>query len=138
MLSERIQRLKDDHVPKFFKSSDYVSHLYLSINRTRHFTESWKSTEGEPLTLRRAKAFANALDKMPIFIRPDELIVGFYAEDKHALPVCIESVNPKVIEGFIENKKVKEEEVEEWKEYIEYWRHRNVATTVEAYAQKKK
>jgi len=68
---------------------------------------------------------------MQIFIRPDELIVGFYAEDKNALPVCIESVNPKVIEGFIENKKVKEEEIDEWKEYIEYWRHRNVATTVE-------
>jgi len=132
MLSERVQRLKDNHVPKFFKSGDYVSPLYLSINRTRHFTESWKNTEGEPTSLRRAKAFANALDKMPIFIRPDELIVGFYAEDQHALPVCIESVNPKVIEGFIENKKVKEDEVDEWKEHIEYWRHKNVATTVEA------
>jgi len=131
MLTERIQRLKENHVPKFFKSGDYVSPLYLSINRTRYFTESWEKTEGEPQSTRRAKAFANALDNMPIFIRDDELIVGFYAEDKHALPVCIESVNPKVIEGFIENKKVKEDEVEEWKQYIEYWRHRNVATTVE-------
>lgn len=130
MLSERIKRLKENHVPKFFKSEEYVSPLYLSINRTRHFTESWKETEGEPQSIRRAKAFANALDKMPIFIRPDELIVGFYAEDPHALPVCIESVIPEVIEGFINNNRVKEEEIEEWKEYVEYWRHRNVATTV--------
>jgi len=131
MLSERIQRLKDNHVPKFFKSADYISPIYLSINRTRYFTESWKKTEGEPQSIRRAKAFANSLDKMPIFIRSDELIVGFYAEDKNALPVCIESVNPKVIEGFIENKKVKEEEVEEYKEYVEYWRQWNVASVVE-------
>jgi len=132
MLTERIQRLKDTHVPKFFESTGFVSPLYLSILRTRYYTESWKETEGRPLSIRKAKAIANYLDNMQIFIRSDELIVGFYAEDPSALPICIESVNPKLIEAFIKNKLVKSDEEEEWKRYIEYWRKKTVTEIVES------
>lgn len=39
-------------------------------------TESYKQTEGEPMVLRRAKAFSHILERIPIVIRNEELIVG--------------------------------------------------------------
>ncbi len=39
-------------------------------------TESYRQTEGEPIVMRRAKAFSHILDNIPIVIRPEELIVG--------------------------------------------------------------
>jgi pyruvate-formate lyase len=39
-------------------------------------TESYKTTDGEPQIMMRAKALANILDNITIFIEDDELIVG--------------------------------------------------------------
>ena len=44
--------------------------------RAKLITESYKETEGQPLTLRRAKAFRHILENIPIVIREEELIVG--------------------------------------------------------------
>lgn len=65
--SPRIQRL--------------IDHLYakmpeIEADRAVLITESYKATEGQPIILRRAKAFAHILEKLPITIRPEELIVG--------------------------------------------------------------
>ena len=59
--SERITRL--------------VSHLYAKLPeiesaRALLLTESYQQTEGEPIVIRRAKAFAHILDHIPIIIRP--------------------------------------------------------------------
>lgn len=45
-------------------------------NRARYFTESFRQTEAEHRALRKAKAFRNLCEKMPISIRDDELLVG--------------------------------------------------------------
>ncbi len=65
--SPRIQRL--------------IDHLYakmpeIEADRAVLITESYKATEGQPIVLRRAKAFAHILEHLPITIRPEELIVG--------------------------------------------------------------
>ena len=65
--SPRIQRL--------------IDHLYakmpeIEADRAVLITESYKQTEGQPIVLRRAKAFAHILEHLPITIRPEELIVG--------------------------------------------------------------
>ena len=44
--------------------------------RAKLITESYKSTEMEPVIMRRAKAFAHILNNIPIVIRDEELIVG--------------------------------------------------------------
>ncbi len=65
--SERIERLKNalfDHMPE------------IEADRAVLLTESYKQTEGEPIIVRRAKAFYHILKNIPITIRPDELIVG--------------------------------------------------------------
>ena len=65
--SERITRL--------------VANLYAKMPeiesaRAMLITESYKQTEGEPIVMRRAKAFAHILENIPIIIRDEELIVG--------------------------------------------------------------
>ncbi len=63
----RIQKLIDDlydHMPE------------IEADRAVILTESYKETEDEPIILRRAKAFQAICKKLPITIRPGELIVG--------------------------------------------------------------
>ncbi|MBI5031597.1 MAG: formate C-acetyltransferase [Chloroflexi bacterium] len=63
----RIQRLRERL---------FVDKYPVCIEKIRLLTESYKQTAGEPQIIRRAKALANVLDKITIFIEPDELIVG--------------------------------------------------------------
>lgn len=58
-----------------------IEHLFekmpeIEAERAVLLTESYKSTENLPIILRRAKAFEHILEKLPITIRPLELIVG--------------------------------------------------------------
>lgn len=48
----------------------------IASDRVWYGLESYRLTEGEHDCIRRAKALANVFDKMPIFIREDELLVG--------------------------------------------------------------
>lgn len=65
--SPRIDRLKD---ALFAKMPE------LEVERAVLLTESYKNTEGMPMITRRAKAFRNILENLPITIGEDELIVG--------------------------------------------------------------
>jgi formate C-acetyltransferase len=51
-------------------------------------TEAYKQTEGEPQIIRRAKALANALDNITIFIEDGELIVGNTASKPMGLEIA--------------------------------------------------
>ncbi|MHA1729358.1 MAG: glycyl radical protein [Promethearchaeota archaeon] len=55
-----------------------------SIERARIETRVMKETEGEPVITRRAKVFAATVRKMPIYIYPNQLIVGCTSER----PLC--------------------------------------------------
>ena len=48
----------------------------IEADRAVLLTESYLETEGEPPVLRRAKAFKNIMEHLPVTIRPEELIVG--------------------------------------------------------------
>ena len=68
-------------LPKSERIPRMVAHLYAKMPeiesaRARLLTESYRQTEGEPIVLRHAKAFAHILENIPIIIRPEELIVG--------------------------------------------------------------
>ena len=65
--SERITRIIDN----MFKKKPEIE-----ADRAVLLTESYKKTEEEHIYIRRAKAFYNICEKMPIYIRPYELIVG--------------------------------------------------------------
>ena len=66
---------KTERIPKL------IAHLFekmpeIEADRAVLLTESYKQTENLPIILRRAKAFQHILEKLPITIRPLELIVG--------------------------------------------------------------
>jgi len=50
--------------------------IRLNIDRAVLFTESFKQTEGDPIVLRWAKALTSILEKHPIYIDGDSIIVG--------------------------------------------------------------
>lgn len=125
-VSERVLRFKEERVPKYFVKAGYVKPVYLSIYRSRAMTKSWMETEGEPTSIRRAKALAEYLSTVPIFIRENEILVGFYAEDPHALPVCIEAIDPNLVRKLISDGTVKPEDADEWDSILAYWEKRGL------------
>ena len=48
----------------------------IEADRAVLLTESYQATEGEPMVVRRAKAFKNIMENLPITIRPEELVIG--------------------------------------------------------------
>ena len=77
-MNKRVKRLRE----AFFEVIPEVC-----PERARYFTESMKASEGEPIILRRAKAFYDVLDKMTVFVAPDELIAGNQASRPKASPI---------------------------------------------------
>ncbi len=65
--SPRIERLKEN----LFKEMPQVE-----CDRAMLLTQSYMQTEDEPMVIRRAKAFKNILEYIPVTIRDEELIVG--------------------------------------------------------------
>lgn len=59
----------------------------LCIERARYYTESWKQTEGEPVSIRRALALRAVLERQTVFIRRNERIVGNQAGIPNAAPI---------------------------------------------------
>lgn len=70
-----------DSIPKSPRIDRLIEHLYAKMPeiesaRAILLTESYQTTENEPVIMRRAKAFAHILANLPIIIRDEELIVG--------------------------------------------------------------
>ena len=59
--------------------------IRLDLQRSRLITDSYKETDGQAMVLRRAKALANILNNMDIFIRDHERIVGYQTADPNGI-----------------------------------------------------
>ncbi len=81
MISERIRRFK-----KLYLDAKPT----ISVERARLFTESHRSTEGEAVIVRRAKAFREVCMKGPVTVFDDELIAGSVGEYLKSGVVCPE------------------------------------------------
>ncbi len=66
---------KSERIPKLVADL-YAKMPEIEAARAELITESYRETEGEPMIMRRAKAFAHILENIPIIIRDGELIVG--------------------------------------------------------------
>ena len=76
-----MEKYYTEEIPKTERIPRLVKHLFAKMPeiesaRARLITESYKSTEGLPIILRRAKAFEHILRYLPIIIREEELVVG--------------------------------------------------------------
>src|SRR5512147_2140437 len=65
-----------DRVLRMFEAIRVSGPPRVALERAVYFTESFKTTEGQPLVLRWAKALKNIAEKMSVAIFDDELIVG--------------------------------------------------------------
>jgi pyruvate formate-lyase/glycerol dehydratase family glycyl radical enzyme len=124
----RIKRARINRMLKGFRDKA----PRLSVERARYFTESFRETEGLPLNLRWAMAMDNVMRKCPIFIGPEELIVGsagppgryglFYPELDGAYFGELSEIRP------IEQKRIfilEEEDIQIIKEeLLPYWKGR--------------
>ncbi|MDR2661573.1 MAG: formate C-acetyltransferase/glycerol dehydratase family glycyl radical enzyme [Treponema sp.] len=70
--------------------------------RAEIITASYQRTEGKPMVLRRAKAFAEILAAMTVYIEPDTLIPGNQAGANFAAPVFPEYSYDWIIEELDE------------------------------------
>ncbi len=66
---------KSDRIPRLVENL-FREMPKIEAARAVLLTESYRETEGEPMVMRKAKAFAHILKNIPIIIREDELIVG--------------------------------------------------------------
>lgn len=66
-MTPRIEKLREEY---------FASSFGTCYERAMAVTRSYKATEGEAVVLRRAKAFYEVLTTVPIYLRPDELLVG--------------------------------------------------------------
>src|SRR3972149_5220601 len=55
--------------------------------RARYLTEAYREAPSDPMIMRRAKALANVLRKMTVFILPSELLAGNQASALRAAPL---------------------------------------------------
>jgi pyruvate formate-lyase/glycerol dehydratase family glycyl radical enzyme len=97
----------------------------LDLERARLLTESYKQTENEPMTLRRAKALAHILDNMTIYIRSEEMVVGSFARDIDSVPFYPEFAWKWIVRdtapGQVYSSMLTDEGRQELKEICDYW-----------------
>jgi len=90
-VTDRIQTLRDglfENIPD------------ICPERAVIFTKSMKSTEGQPIVKRRAQSLYDVLDRMTIFVRDGELLVGNQASSVRAAPVFPEYSTDWIVSEF--------------------------------------
>lgn len=122
-MNERVRRLKERVHP-----SSYV----ICTEKGRLITESYQATQHRPEVIRNAKAFANVLDHVSIFIEKGELIVGNSASKPGGLELtCLagpwfqDEIDALRNEGFT----VSQEDEAEIGKMREYWSRTRLART---------
>ncbi|MCK5009063.1 MAG: hypothetical protein KAS98_01165, partial [Deltaproteobacteria bacterium] len=123
-ISDRVTALRED----FLSATPHVCG-----ERSHLFTEYWKQSEGEPIALRRARAFDNLLLNKEITIYDSELIVGSQTKYRRG-----GSLYPEFATGWIEQelKMLSSRETSKFEitaedhdiilEDIEYWKGKTV------------
>ncbi len=129
--SDRITRL----VENLYKKMPEIE-----ADRAVLLTESYKETEGEPIIMRRAKAFAHILKNIPITIRDEELIVGSatqaprgcqtFPEYSHEwLEAEFDTVAKRAADPFF----ISEQTKETLREVHKYWKGRTTSELATSY-----
>ncbi len=81
--SERIQRMQRRY---------QRGEAFISVERARHYTESWQATggSGTALPVRVALAMKNVYENMTQYLDPDDRIAGYWTEYFLGMPIDIE------------------------------------------------
>lgn len=104
-------------------------HFPLCVRKAQLITEIYRQMEGEPESLRQAKAFAYVLENIPIWIDEEELIVGHAASKPWGVEIdpFLGPIDVELLNG-LEQERVVVIDEEDWaaiREVAEYWRRMN-------------
>jgi len=125
-MGQRTGRVEEQE--KLGKISDIRASLRLDPERARLVTQAYKATEGEPMSLRRAKAMAHYLDNMTVYINDYDRIAGNSSRSPdHVIsyPELYSRWVDKAIEmGYRDM--LSDEEREEMHEILKYWFNKSV------------
>ncbi len=129
--TNRIQNLIDDL---------YSGTPTIESTRAEILTESFKSTEGLPLYLRKSRAFRAMAEKLPVVIRDNELIVGCNCEARRGCPTFPEFSNQWLEDEFDTIAKrsadpfyISAETAAKLKEVHKYWQGRTTSELATSY-----
>ncbi len=140
-----MKRFEFDGIAKSPRIDRLIDNLFVKMpeieaERAYLLTESYKQTEGEPIILRRAKAFKNICENLPLTIRDEELIVGAATKVARGCQVFPEYSFEWLEEEFdtVETRSadpfhISEETKETLKEVYKYWRGRTTSDLATSY-----
>jgi formate C-acetyltransferase len=126
MMGQRTGRVEEQE--KLGKISDIRQSIKLDPERARLVTQAYKATEGEPISVRRAKAMAHYLDNMTIYINDYDRIAGNSSKSPdHVIsyPELYSRWVDKAIEMGYKDM-LTDEEREEMHEILKYWFNKSV------------
>jgi len=136
-VSKNMRNIQRGYTPDEQARGAYGKDVRLGIERNRLLTESYKTTEGEPMVIRRAKALEHILLNMPVYIEDKQLIVGNYSESPNHLVHFIEqnwrSVKRLIQPGAPGETLADDAGRKTFNELCEYWEGRSLRETLGNY-----
>ena len=75
VIKNKVDRKGRERIYKILERNQFTI-PHVDVERAKYFTESMRTTEGELLTLRWAKALKNVAEKITVWITPDQLLAG--------------------------------------------------------------
>lgn len=130
VISRAVRNIKRGYEDDESKRGMFRAEIRLDLQRSRLMTESFKETDGQAMVIRRAKALANLLDKMDIFIRDHERIVGYQTSDPNGIYHPIDQ-NWRSVQRLVNSEAGKslldEAGRKELDELCEYWKGKSMS-----------
>ena len=122
--SHRINYLRKGVWSKATKGSAWLPGVQLGLDNIRWQTKIFKEApKAEPFIITRARALAEVLDNIPIFITDHSRIMGYPGGAPHLItwiPTASNMINDDLYND--RTNIIPEEDLEEVKEMIEYWK----------------
>ncbi|MBQ2897097.1 MAG: glycyl radical protein [Clostridia bacterium] len=140
-----MKRFDFDGIAKSPRIDRLINNLFnkapeIEADRAVLLTEAYKATEGEPIILRRAKAFKNICEKLPVTIRDEELVVGAATKSSRSCQVFPEysfewlekefdTIEARSADPFY----ISEETKKELREVYKYWKGKTSSDLATSY-----
>jgi len=140
-----MKQIYTTEIPKSERIGKLIEDLYsgtptIESSRAEILTESFKSTEGLPLYIRKSRAFKAMAEKLPIVIHKDELIVGGNCVTQRGCQTFPEFSNKWLEAEFdtIANRSadpfyISKETADKLKEVHKYWQGRTTSELATSY-----
>ena len=132
-MGQRTSRVEEEE--KLGKKGDFRPSLKLDVERARYVTQAYKENEGEPIAIRRAKAMANHLDNMTLYISEYDRIAGNSSRSPDHV-ISYPELYCRWVDKAIEmgyKSMLSDEEREEMHEINKYWFNKSVHGAERAY-----